>query len=76
MRVFRWTRDFHVHNESSLVLVWVSLLDLPIYYFDKQTLFSIISPVGKSLFLDSAMAAGMRPSVVRLRVEVGLGKPY
>ena len=47
MRVFRWTRDFHVHRESSLVPVWVTLPALPIHYLDKHSLFSILSPVGR-----------------------------
>ncbi|XP_027157348.1 uncharacterized protein LOC113758825 [Coffea eugenioides] len=75
MRVFRWTRDFHVHKESSLAPVWFSLPALPIHYFDNHSLFSIVSPVGNPLFLDSAMAAVSRPSVARVCVEVDLLKP-
>ena len=75
MRIFRWTRDFHVHKESSLVPVWVSLLALPIHYFDRHSLFSILSSVGQPLFLDSATVARSRPSVARVCVEVVLLKP-
>nr|XP_027093796.1 uncharacterized protein LOC113714202 [Coffea arabica] len=74
MRVFRWTRDFHVHIESSLVPVWVDLPNLPIHYFDKHFLFSILSPIGRPLFLDSATTAGTRPSVVRVCVEIDVAK--
>ncbi|XP_071923206.1 uncharacterized protein [Coffea arabica] len=72
MRVFRWTRDFHVHRESSRVPVWVAFPALPIHYFDKHSLFSILSPVGVPLFLDSATASGTRPSMARACVEVDL----
>ncbi|XP_027122242.1 uncharacterized protein [Coffea arabica] len=75
MRVFRWRRDFHVQKESSLAPVWVTLPALPIHYFDKHSLFSILSPVGKPLFLDAATSAGTRPSVARVCVEVDLVKP-
>ncbi|XP_027118705.1 uncharacterized protein [Coffea arabica] len=75
MRVFRWTRDFHVQKESSLAPVWVTLPALPVHFFDKHSLFSILSPVGKPLFLDAATAAGTRPSVARVCVEVDLVKP-
>ncbi|XP_071928074.1 uncharacterized protein [Coffea arabica] len=74
MRVFRWTREFHVHKESSLAPVWVDLPNLPIHYFDKHSLFSILSPVGRPLFLDSATAAGTRPSVARVCVEIDVSK--
>ncbi|XP_071928030.1 uncharacterized protein [Coffea arabica] len=74
MLVFRWTREFHVHKESSLVPVWVNLPNLPIHYFDKHSLFSILSPVGRPLFLDSATAAGTRPSVARVCLEIDVSK--
>lgn len=63
-----------MHSESSLVPVWVNLPALPIHYFDKHSLFSILSPVGRPLFLDSATAAGIRPSVARVCVEIDVAK--
>ncbi|CDP20930.1 unnamed protein product [Coffea canephora] len=76
MRVFRWTREFHVLRESSLAPVWVVLPALPIHYFDKHSLFSILSPVGRPLFLDSATAAGTRPSLARVCVELDVAKSF
>nr|XP_027122138.1 uncharacterized protein LOC113739091 [Coffea arabica] len=75
IRVFRWTTDFHVHKESSLAPVWFSLPSIPVHFFDKHSLFSIVSPVGKPLFLDAATVAGTRPSVASLCMEVDLLKP-
>ncbi|XP_027151938.1 uncharacterized protein LOC113751992 [Coffea eugenioides] len=66
--------EFHVKKESALVPVWASLPALPVHYFDKHSLFSILAPVGKPLFLDSATAAGMRPSVARVCVEAQVVK--
>ena len=37
MRVFRWTRDFHVHKETPLVPVWVNLPALLIRFFLTNT---------------------------------------
>ncbi|KAL3509909.1 hypothetical protein ACH5RR_029310 [Cinchona calisaya] len=36
--VQKWTSDFHVDIESSVVLKWVVLEKLPVQYYDKQTL--------------------------------------
>nr|XP_027099133.1 uncharacterized protein LOC113718424 [Coffea arabica] len=74
MRVFRWTREFHVHKESSLVPVWVSLPALPIHFHDKNSLFSILSPIRKPLFLDAATTTSTRPSVAKACVEIDLLK--
>ena len=41
MRVFRWTREFHVRKESSLAPVWVTLPALLVHFFDKYSLFPI-----------------------------------
>lgn len=75
MRVFKWTLSFHVTKESSLVLVWFSLPSLPIHLFDKYSLFSIVNPLGKPIFIDAATANLSRPSVARICVEVDLLRP-
>ena len=62
-------------RELALVPVWASLPALPIHFFDKHSLFSTLSPVGKPLFLDSVTAMGTRPSVARVCVEMDLLKP-
>nr|XP_027071951.1 uncharacterized protein LOC113696766 [Coffea arabica] len=67
--------DFHVHRESSLAPVWVSLPMLPIHFHDKHSLFSILAPVGRPLFVDTTTAAGTRPNVARACVEIDLLKP-
>lgn len=32
IRIFKWSSSFYVDHESSIVLVWISLLRLPIYF--------------------------------------------
>mgnify|MGYP004712738809 CR=1 FL=1 len=65
MRVFKWSVDFHVDRESSVVLVWFVLPKLPIHLFHKDCLFPIVACLGRPLRVDAATAAGSRPSVAR-----------
>lgn len=47
-RLFRWTPDFEIGKESSVVAVWVKLYNLPLHYYNEaalQRLGSIIGPV-------------------------------
>src|SRR2546430_15288690 len=74
MRSFRWTPDFRLAVQSSIVPVWISLPNLPLFLFNKRGLFSIGSLLGKPLTLDSATADLSRPSVARVCVEVDLTK--
>lgn len=72
MRVFHWTLDFHVHHESFLAPIWISLPFLPIHFFDKHSLMSIVSMVGRPLFVDAATTLMSRPSVARVCVEMDM----
>ncbi|XP_071922584.1 uncharacterized protein [Coffea arabica] len=72
MRIFKWSTDFHVDRESSVVPVWFSLPKLPIHLFHKECLFSIVACLGWPLCVDTATAMGSRPSVARVCVEVDL----
>lgn len=60
--------------ESSIVPVWVSLPNLPLFLFNQLGLFSIGSLLGKPLILDAATGNLSRPNVARLCVEVYLLK--
>lgn len=74
IRTFRWSPDFMLEIKSSIVPVWVSLPNLPLFLFNKNGLLSIGSLLGKSLTLDAATADLSRPSVARLCEEVDLLK--
>ena len=74
MRVFKWSIDFHVDRESSLVPVWFALPKLPIHLFHKECLFAIVACLGRPLCVDSATAHGSSPCVARVCVEVDLQK--
>ena len=72
MRVFKWTTDFHVDRESSVVPLWLQLPKLPLHFFNKQVIFQIASMVGNPLLVDAATLAVSRPSVARVCVEMDL----
>lgn len=72
MRSFRWIPDFRLDVESSIVSVWNSLPNLPLFLFKKHGSFSIGSFLGKPLILDATPADLTRPSVARIWVEIDL----
>ncbi|XP_027174247.1 uncharacterized protein LOC113773842 [Coffea eugenioides] len=74
MRVFKWSIDFHVDREASIVPVWFALPKLPVHIFHKECLFSIVGCLGRPLCVDAATAKGSRPNVARVCVEVDLLK--
>ncbi|XP_027150383.1 uncharacterized protein LOC113750625 [Coffea eugenioides] len=74
MRVFKWSIDFHVDREDSIVPVWFALPMLPVHLFHKECLFSIVGCLGRPLCVDAATAKGSRPNVARVCVEVDLLK--
>lgn len=74
MRVFKWTVDFQVLAEPSIILAWIGLEGLPIHYFNKSSLFSIASAIGQSLKIDEPTACINSPSIARVFVEIDLVK--
>src|SRR4051812_5061445 len=74
MRFFKWSPDFRLDVEFSVVPVWISLPNLPLFLFNKPALFNIGSLLGKPLTLDAPTADLSRPSVARVCVEVDLLK--
>lgn len=74
MRVFKWSVDFQLSFEPSVIPTWIGLDGLPIHLFNKSTLFSIANLVGKLMKIDEPTANLSRPSVTRICVEVDLLK--
>ncbi|VFQ99227.1 unnamed protein product [Cuscuta campestris] len=75
MILFRWTPDFNTETETSIASVWISLLGLPIHFFDKAALALVCKPLGKVLVIDQATMSKTRTHVVRVRVEMDLMLP-
>src|SRR3954468_18855113 len=74
MRTFLWSPDFRLDAESSYAPIWVSMPNLPLFLFNKQSLFFIGSILGKPLTLDAPTAEITRPNLARLCVEIDLLK--
>lgn len=49
-----WTPTFKLDEETSLVMVWVVLPELPCNCYCMEVLAPLFSSIGKSLFLDLA----------------------
>ena len=72
MWVFKWSIDFHVDRESSLVPVWFALRKLPVHLFHKVCLLLIVACLGWPLCVDATTALGLRPIVAWMCIEVDL----
>lgn len=76
MRLFKWTLAFRCYEESSIVLVWISLPYLPIHYLSsKDALFAIASTIGKPLRVNHATATVTKPTMARILVEYDIAMP-
>ena len=76
MRVFKWSPQFRVDAESSIAPIWVSLPYLPVQFFSKHSVFSIVGTFGTPMKLDAATSSLSRPSLARVCVEMDLCKKF
>lgn len=75
MKVLKWTSDFSVKEAPPIVLVWISLDQLPVFLYAHGPLFLIACIMGSPLKIDPTTLALYRPSVARICVEVDLRNP-
>ena len=74
MRIQAWTPNFTPEEETPLVPIWISLPELPWHCYNKQFITSLLSPIGRVLYLDSASINKTRGSQARVKVQVDLTK--
>ncbi|TMX04713.1 hypothetical protein EJD97_005592, partial [Solanum chilense] len=74
MRIQAWTPNFTPEEETPLVPIWISLPELPWHCYNKQFISSLLSPIGRVLYLDSASINKTRGSQARVKVQVDLTK--
>ncbi|KAH0672723.1 hypothetical protein KY284_023810 [Solanum tuberosum] len=67
-----WTPNFKPAEETPIVPIWISLPKLPWHCYNKEFVSSLLSPIGKVLYLDSASIKKTRGSQVRVKVQVDL----
>ncbi|KAG5605827.1 hypothetical protein H5410_027319 [Solanum commersonii] len=72
MRIQVWTPNFKPAEENPIVLIWISLHELPWHCYNKEFVSSLLSPIGKVLYLDFASIKKTRGSQARVKVQVDL----
>jgi hypothetical protein len=71
-----WVPDFRPSEASvNTVAVWVRLLELPVEYYDKESLLLIGHALGPVLRVDFNTASGTRGRFARLCIQLDLDKP-
>lgn len=68
--------DFQLSVEPSGIPTWIAIEGLTIHLFNKSSLFSIASLIGKPMKIDEPTANFSRPSVARVCVELDLLKGF
>lgn len=72
LRFLKWDPWFNPEEETTIAIGWISFPGLPTNLFDKESLFSLATAVGKPLVIDKATNNQTRPSCARVKVEVDL----
>lgn len=74
-RLFRWTSDFKIGKDSSMVAVWVKLHDLPLQYYNESSLRRICSALGNVLHICLGTITLTQQRYARVCVELDVAKP-
>ncbi|TMW88919.1 hypothetical protein EJD97_017903 [Solanum chilense] len=74
MRIQAWSPTFKPDEETPLVPIWISLPELPWHCYNKEFITSLLSPIGRVLYLDSASINKTKGSQARVKVQVDLTK--
>ena len=72
MRIQAWTPNFKPEEETPLVPIWISLPELSWHCYNKEFITSLLSPIGRVLYLDSTSINKTRGSQARVKVQVDL----
>ncbi|KAH0639200.1 hypothetical protein KY285_035786 [Solanum tuberosum] len=69
-----WTPEFKPEEETPLVPLWIALSELPWHCYNKVLLTTILSSIGKVLYLDSPSSQKTRGSMDRVKVQIDITK--
>lgn len=75
IRFSKWISEFKFEEESSIVPVWVRLVDLPLHLYDKKCLYLIAKILGNPVKVDEVTANGSRGSFARVCIEIDVLNP-
>ena len=70
MRIQAWTPNFKPEEEFPLVPILILLPELPWHCYNKEVITSLLSPIGRVLYLDSASINKTRGIQARVNVQV------
>ncbi|KAH0695801.1 hypothetical protein KY289_013283 [Solanum tuberosum] len=74
MRIKAWTPNFTPEKETPIVPIWVALPELPWNCYNKVLLTTILSSIGKVLYLDSPSSQKTRGNMARVKIHIDLTK--
>ncbi|KAG5606089.1 hypothetical protein H5410_027581 [Solanum commersonii] len=74
MKLQMWTPIFKLTEETPIVLIWITLPELPWHCHYMDILTPLLSLIGKVLYLDSATMQKTRGSVAKVRVQIDITK--
>lgn len=74
MKLLKWSPKFDVKEESPIISIWISFPDLRPHLTTHRILHVLGLIFGKPLQIDQAIAAGTRPSVAKVLVELDITK--
>ena len=72
----KWTPDFKPEEDIPIAPVWVLLPGLPFHMHSWHYVKQIVSSIGTPLAMDVATNGRTRPSMAKVRVEIGLLKSH
>ncbi|KAH0673690.1 hypothetical protein KY284_024777 [Solanum tuberosum] len=74
MIIQTWTPDFTPEEEIPIVPIWVALPELPWHCYNKVLLTTILSSIGKVLYLDLPSSQKNRGNMARVKIQIDLTK--
>lgn len=75
-RLFRWSPDFEVGKESTIVAVWVKFYNLPLHYYNEATLQKLGSLLEKVLRIHPSTPALTNQIFAKVCIEMDITKPF
>ncbi|KAG5616032.1 hypothetical protein H5410_015856 [Solanum commersonii] len=67
-RAFPWSIEYNPKEETTLVVLWISLPNLSTYLFTKKSMLSIASTIGKPITIDKSSQIKSRPRTARVKL--------
>lgn len=76
MRTLKWDPSFHLKEETTLAIAWISFPSLTLNFFAEEAIFFLATAVRKPLQFDMATKNQTRPSYAIVKIEVDLLKEF